>query len=561
MPVPAATPTLGPETQYNTALKSVGQYLVDRLYDLGVRQIFGIPGDYVLSFFKLVEQSKIEMVVTTNELCAGYAADAYARINGLGAVCVTYAVGAYSMINALASAHAEKSPVVAISGSPGLKELKRNWHLHHMVGPIGTQREVFEKLTVANCVVDDPLTAFREIDRVLNACLRHKRPVYIELPRDRVGMLPVYPHQPIKENPVSDENELRESVREAVEMLKSSKSPVIIAGIDLHRYGLSDAVLKFAEKYQIPLCSTLLSKSVIEEKHPLYVGVYQAAMGRPSVTQFVESSDCVLMLGAMITDVDTGIFTHNLDQNQVIFATSEQVRIRYHQYSDILLEDFVRELSRGDLPQFSRSRPHEANPLDEPWKANASTPVTVRRLFQKLNSILSAQYAIVADPGDALFGAADLSVHDSADFLGSAFYATLGWAVPAAIGVQTADRNIRPIVLVGDGAFQMTGMELGTTRRHGLNPIVLVLNNKGYLTERFILEGKFNDIPNWQYHRLPEVIGSGKGFEVKTEGELDAALNEAIANLDSFSLLNIHIDPNDYSPALRRLGEHLSKRL
>lgn len=560
MPALAPEPAAG-SGKLDAASKSVGQYLIDRLYDLGVRQMFGIPGDYVLSFFKLVEQSKIEMVVTTNELGAGYAADAYARINGLGAACVTYAVGGFSMTNALASAYAEKSPVVAISGSPGLRELKRNWQLHHMVGPVGTQRDVFAKLTVANCVVDDPLTAFREIDRVLNACLRYKRPVYIELPRDRVGMLPIYSHTPIIEPPVSDFNELRESLAEATTMMRASKSPVIIAGIDLHRYGLAEAVLKFAEKYQIPIASTLLSKSVIKEKHPLYLGVYQAAMGRQSITKFVEESDCVLMLGAMITDVDTGIFTHNLDENRVIFATTEQVRIRYHQYQDILLEDFVKGLAGSDLPKFSRLLPHEPNPLDEPWTANPSAPVTVRRIFQKVNSILSANHAIVADPGDALFGAADLSMHGSADFLGSTFYATLGWAVPAAIGVQTADRKIRPIVLVGDGAFQMTGMELGTTKRHGLNPIVLVLNNKGYLTERFILEGKFNDIPDWNYHKLPEVIGSGKGFEVFTEGELEAALEAALANSDSFSLLNIHIEPNDYSPGLRRLGEHLAKRL
>lgn len=560
--MPALAPeSAAPSGKLDAASMSVGQYLIDRLYDFGLRQMFGIPGDYVLSFFKLVEQSKIEMVVTTNELCAGYAADAYARINGLGAACVTYAVGGFSMTNALASAYAEKSPVVAISGSPGLKEIKRNWHLHHMVGPIGTQRDVFAKLTVANCVIDDPLTAFREIDRVLNACLRFKRPVYIELPRDRVGMLPVYPHTPINEAPVSDFNELRESLAEATAMLRASKSPVIIAGIDLHRYGLAEPVLKFAEKYQIPIASTLLSKSVIKEKHPLYLGVYQAAMGRPSITKFVEESDCVLMLGAMITDVDTGIFTHNLDENRVIFATSEQVRIRYHQYEDILLDDFVKGLAGGELPSFSRSLPHEPNPIDEPWTPNPSAAVTVRRVFQKVNSILSSNHAIVADPGDALFGAADLSMHGSADFLGSAFYATLGWAVPAAIGVQTAAKKIRPIVLVGDGAFQMTGMELGTTKRHGLNPIVLVLNNKGYLTERFILEGKFNDIPDWKYHKLPEVIGSGMGFEVFTEGELEAALEVALANADSFSLLNIHIDPNDYSPALRRLGEHLAKRL
>ncbi len=549
---------LSPANPVSTNGMTIGQYLIDRLGELGVKHMFGIPGDYILGFFRMVEESPIDMVVTTNELAAGYAADAYARINGIGVACVTYAVGAFSLANAAASAFAEKSPVVFISGAPGLKAIKRNQLLHHMVGEYDTQQGVFEKLTVANTLLSDPHIAFREIDRVLNACLRYKRPVYIELPQDRVNQIPIHPHTPMYNHPVSDDNELRESLGEAFTMLLRSKSPVIIAGIELSRFKLADLVLKFAETNGIPLVSTLLSKSVIPERHPLYLGVYQAAMGRQSVTQFVESSDCVLMLGAMITDVDTGIFTHNLDESRVIFATSEMVRIRYHHYRDILLQDFITGLLEQKLPKYTRPLPKVVNPISEPWVAEPARIVCVKRLFQKINSLLNGHYRVIADPGDALFGAADLTVNDSSDFLGSAFYATLGWAVPAAIGAQTAEPHVRPIILVGDGAFQMTGMELGTTRRTGLCPIVIVLNNKGYLTERFILEGKFNDIPNWNYHKLPEFLGDGLGFEVNTEGELDKALDAAIANTKSFTLLNVHIEQGDYSPGLKRLGEGLA---
>ena len=548
-------------TQDQTGLRSIGQYLLDRLAELGVRHMFGIPGDYVLTFFKMVENSPIEMVVTTNELCAGYAADAYARLNGIGVACVTYAVGGFSLTNALACAYAEKSPVICISGAPGLRELKRNALLHHMVGPAATQFEVMQKLTIASCMLDDPLIAFREIDRVINACMRHKLPVYIELPRDRVHTMQLHPHIPMTDAPISDPDELREATGEAIRMLWSSKSPLIFAGIELNRHKLAEPVLKFAEKHKIPIVSTLLSKSVFPERHPLYAGVYQAAMGRPGLTKFVEDSDCILMLGSLLTDVDTGIFTHNLDQNRIIFATSERVQIRYHQYRDILLSDFVQQLCDASLPNYARTMPTEKNPIAESWQVDASAPVTVKRLFQKINSILSEKITVIADPGDALFGAADLAVHESAEFLGSAFYATLGWAVPAAIGAQRAKPDHRPLVLVGDGAFQMTGMELGTTRRGGFNPIVVVLNNKGYLTERFLLEGKFNDIPDWAYHKLPEVIGAGRGFEVHTEADLDHAFEQALANTDSFSLIHVQLATNDFSPGLQRLGENLSKRV
>lgn len=540
---------------------TLGKYLIDRLYDLGVRHIFGIPGDYVLAFYKLVEDSPIQLIGTTTELAAGYAADVYARINGLGVVCVTYAVGGLSLANATACAYAEKSPVVVISGAPGLRERQPNQFLHHSVGGFGTQQSVFERITVASCALEDPLTAFREVDRVLAACVRYKQPVYIELPRDRVTQTPLYPHTPIIDEPRSDPQTLAEAAEEAAAMLRRSQRPIIIAGIEVHRFGLEDRLVRLAEDNQIPMASMLLSKSVVREVHPLYVGVYEAAMGRPEVTRFVEESDCVLMLGAVIHDLDTAMFTHCLDDDNTIFATSEQVRIRHHHYTNVRLADFLQALSRTPLIRPVRPLPVSTDPIDAPWQATANEPITIRRLFQKLNTVLADDTIVLADPGEALFGASDLTIRQKTEFVGPSFYASMGFAVPGAIGAQCARPSLRPLVLVGDGAFQMTGMELSTAVRHGFNPIVIVLNNRGYGTERFLLDGKFNDVLNWQYHRLPDVLGAGLGFEVRTEGELDEALRKAIENRTSFSLLNVSLPDKDNSPALRRLAERLAKRV
>ena len=169
--------------------------------------------------------------------------------------------------------------------------------------------------------------------------------------------------------------------------------------------------------------------------------------------------------------------------------------------------------------------------------------------------------AVVADVGDCLFGAAELSIYKHTEFLSPAYYTSMGFAIPACIGAQVGRREVRPIVLVGDGAFQMTCLELSTAVRLGLNPIVIVLNNKGYTTERFLQEGPFNDILNWEYHRIPDLLGGGWGFEVRTEGDLDKALNAALANRDNFSLLNVHLEPHDISTALERLAKNMSKHL
>ena len=540
---------------------TASQYLIRRLGELGVTDIFGIPGDYVLGFMKQVEDSPIRLVGTTNELCAGYAADAYARLRGMGVLCLTYAVGTLSAANAIAGAFAEKSPLVVISGAPGLRELRKRGMLHHMVGPADTQLRSLQPITAAQCVLDDPLTALREIDRVLEVCLRRKQPVYIEIPRDRVDLECLEIPRQQSPAPTSDPDELREAVGEAMAMLHTANKPVILAGIEIHRMGLVPQLTAFAEKHNIPVCSTLLSKSVISEKHPLYAGTYVGALSRKDVVDFVEESDCILSLGAMPTDMDTGIFTTRLAPSNTIFATAEGIRICHHSFGDVLLDEFLIQLAAQELQVFSRPVPALKNPLAAPWKADPSRPVTTGRLFQKVNSILTPDMAVLADPGDAMFGSIDLAVHQGAKFLSSSFYATLGWAVPAAIGAQVAMPGLRPLVLVGDGAFHFTGTELSSAVRLGLDPIVIVLNNHGYLTERYILEGSFNDVQEWQFHKLPELFASGEGFLVQNEAELDEALVKSLANKGKFSILNVLLDKMDCSPALRRLGESLAGRV
>lgn len=541
--------------------QTIGGYLIQRLQDYGVADVFGIPGDFVLQFYGMLTDSPIRVVGTTREDCAGYAADGYARVHGLGAVCVTYCVGGLSLCNSIAGAYAEKSPVIVISGAPGIEERRSDPLLHHRVRDFNTQREVFEKLTVATALLDDPLTAFREIDRCFEAAVRFKRPVFLELPRDRVRTQALFPHKPSIDKPRSEREALREALEEAADAINSAKQPVIIAGVEIHRFGLQDQVIKLAEKHGIPICATLLGKSVVSEKHPLYLGVYEGAMGREDVRLFVENSDCVILLGAFMTDINLGIFTANLDPTKCVYATSEKLRIRHHHFHDVLLHDFIRGLGKADLHPPRCNLPRHREDDDGPFVLRPEAKVTVRQLFRRINDMLDESMVVVADVGDSLFASADLTIHQRTDFISPAYYTSMGFAIPAAIGVQVANRDRRPIVIVGDGAFQMTCLELSTAVKLGFNPIVLVLNNKGYTTERFLQEGPFNDIPNWEYHRLPDLLGGGWGFEVRTEGELDQALKAALNNEDTFSLLNIHLEPNDISPALARLAKRLSKRL
>src|SRR3954465_12814390 len=271
--IPASVPPTNAAGRM-TRPQSIGQYLIRRLQDYRIGHVFGIPGDYILNFYAMLEKSPIKVVGCTREDCAGFAADAYARINGMGAVCVTYCVGGLSVCNSIAGAYAEKSPVVVISGSPGLEERVNNPLLHHKVRDFRTQAEVFEKLCVACTELTDPVIAFREIDRVLDAAARFKRPVYIEIPRDMVEVVPHISHTWQKSETISDQQAAEEAADEAAALLAQAKRPVIIAGIEIHRFSLQDKVINLAEKLGIPMAATLLGKSVVPEKHPLYIGLY-----------------------------------------------------------------------------------------------------------------------------------------------------------------------------------------------------------------------------------------------------------------------------------------------
>ena len=540
-------------------MATIAQYLLTRLHDLGLNHIFGLPGDYVLRFYEEISKSAITHIGTTREDTAAFAADGYARCNGIGALAVTYGVGALNVVNGIAGAHAESSPVVVISGAPGLREQTEDPLIHHRFGPFSFQREIFERITCAAVVLDDPAIAFRQIDRALAALRRTCLPIYIELPRDQVTV-EGYPY-PAEPNMIrdSDAETLNEAVTETLALLATARAPVLLAGLEVHRQGLQDALMAFIERTHMPVAATLTGKSVVAERHPAYLGVYEGAMSSETSRRAVEQADLALMLGVTLNDVDLGIYSARLDPEHMVRAAQGEVMIRHHRYTKVMLGDFLAELAK-------RVPPRPCQPVIAPWPEardfpQPGRPMTSARLIARLNAALTPDTMVVCDTGDCLFAATELRVHKGAEFLASAFYTSMGFAVPAALGAQVARADFRPLVLVGDGAFQMTGTELSSIARLGLNPIVIVFNNRGYSTERFILDGPFNDVAAWKFHRLGQLFGPLEGHEASTEQEFERALVSALALSDRPSLIEVHLAPDDASPAMRRLAEHLKAKV
>jgi indolepyruvate decarboxylase len=452
--------------------------------------------------------------------------------------------------------------VVLLTGSPGLSERIRTPYLHHMVKEFSTQREVFERMTVAAVTLDDPLTAEREMDRAFAALLRYRRPIYLEIPRDMVNTpLPGATKPICIDDEPSDPAALDEAVGEVRTMLASAKRPAMLVGAEVARFGLQDDLAKLIERMNIPIASTLLGKSIIREDHPLYVGVYGGLIGRDDVQQFINDSDCLLILGSILSDIeDLDARSPLLSEGRTIHATADRVAIKHHRYESIKFQDFVQALVLAPLPSFPARKPPGRSVPASP-RLDPDSPVTLEGLFQHLDTVLTDKTVVIADVGESLFAAADLHVRHSFEFLSPAYYTSMGFAVPAALGASFADPSLRPIVLVGDGAFQMTGTELASCVRYGLAPIVVLLNNRGYSTEREILEGPFNDVHEWQYERLVDVIGGGVGSRVQTQREFETRLAAAFADRSQPHLLNVLLSPDDRSPGMVRLARRLGKKL
>ena len=523
-------------------------YLFNRLSDLGAAHAFGIPGDIVLPLFDALEASPIRLILTTHEPSAGFAADAYARLKGLGLAVVTYGAGALNMVNAIGQAYAEKYPVGVVSGAPDMSARPPDLLIHHKVKTFDTQRRIYEEVTVAHAVLDDPVNAPRDIHRVLEAVMNEKRPGYFEVPRDRVWMelrdFAVPPHVPAAASPMT----LAETMQDILARLNRSVRPVILAGVEIMRLGLREQLINLAEQCNLPVATSFMGKAVFPEHHANFIGTYMGAAGDQYARRMVEESDCLLMLGAWLTDTETGLFTSAIPREAVIQVLAREVIISHHRYEGVGLADVLPAvLASRQIPQreFRNEFVREGLPVEE--------GSLIKGVISSLSDLNDREYAFITDSGDCLFGSVDLNAEL---ILNPGYYASMGFGVPAALGASLGAPDRRPIVLVGDGGFQMTGMELATLVRYKLDAMVIVLNNGGYRSlEALGADRKFCQIHPWDYVKVAQALGA-VGTCVHTLDEFRAALQAACDRKD-VSLIEVILPPDDISPPLRRLREKI----
>ncbi|HEX5726583.1 MAG TPA: thiamine pyrophosphate-dependent enzyme [Longimicrobiaceae bacterium] len=550
------------------ATYTVSDYLIDRLKEIGAEHVFAVPGDYAGAFLSTIDQDpqqRIARVPTTNEWVAGYAADAYARLKGAGAMCLTYGVGTFGVLNALAGSYVEEVPVILIIGSPSFDQRGVERHegvlYHHSTGTLTADVESVKNVTVAREVVRSGRRAPRQIDRALREALAWKRPAYLEFFSNAWAAPCRPPAGPLAPGKLpQSQRRVERAVERTLEMLRGAPTPVAWAGVEIARFGLQAPLLDLLRTTALPWASDLCGKGLLPESTPGFLGVFDGASSVDAVMELFDTSGCVLGLGPIVTD-DFAVWAQ-ARYPYLVLAHGNAVRVGRKTFADVPLAAFLARLlervkeTRWTAPVGAAPALEAVPTPGEKARAllaridttpSASGPgeagtVTYNRFFERIRGWVDDSMVLLADTSIVLYSAAELPVNREGGFIAQAAWNSIGFTPGAALGVGFADPGRRAVVFCGDGGFQEIAPAVSDLVRAGHDAVVFVFNNALYGIEQAFVDpyyfvpdssGKrhppeaFDLLHGWDYAKLTEVFRGGWGVVVETLDELDAALARA----------------------------------
>lgn len=538
--------------------RTVADHLVDRLAELGVDRIFGVPGDYSLGLLDhVVRHPSVAWTGTTNELNAGYAADGYARLRGMGALCTTFGVGELSAINAIAGACAEHVPVVHIVGAPALSKQAQHRPVHHTLGDgeFGHFAAMHADITCARAALN-PRDAVAEIDRVLTAVRDRRLPGYLLVPADvaeaPAGRTAAPLPPPANGTDPEALADFTDAARRLLDRAATRAEIGVLAGLLVHRFN-GAARLTDVLSAGVPHATTPWAKSLVDESAPGFAGTYSGAAGSTEQTRrVVEDAAALILAGVQFTDLNSGLFTQRITRSRTIDVGARAASVGAATFAPIELADALTALAplvadrpAGELPGRLSPDPGSPAPADE--------PLTQSTLWQEMADHLRAGDIVLADQGTSFYGMAPHRLPSGVTFVGQPLWASIGYTLPALLGAGTAAPGRRGVLLIGDGAAQMTVQELSTVIRLGLPAVVVVVDNDGYTVERAIHgpDEPYNDIARWDWSALPAAFGGAgaRSVRVETAGELRAALSGSAG----FTLIQVVVPRDDVPDLLATL--------
>jgi indolepyruvate decarboxylase len=540
--------------------ETVIQYVLRRLNEIGVDDIFGVAGDYAFPVNDaIVEHRAINWIGCCNELNAGYAADGYARMRGVGALCTTFGVGELAAMSAIAGSYSEHVAVFHLVGAPNLATQEGRALVHHTLG--NGEFDLFSRMAepiVCASAIMTPQNVASETERLIAEALYHRRPVYMAFPSD-VADVPVLGVAPPASTPTSDAASLVAATDAVATALNNASQACALPGILLRRLALQDAAAAFVEASGLPFATMFADKSVLGEDHPNYVGMYAGRLMGEPVRAFVESCDAVVVIGAMMTDGNTAGHTVCLNPDKTITIDHHRTSVGHTVYRNVEMADILTQLTGRTTKRVQR-QPVTPDTLG-PIVNGGNDPITADALYPRWANFFRPDDVIITDTGTSSLGLAFAQLPRGAEFHNQTLWASIGWATPAAFGAAVAAPDRRLILITGEGSHQMTAQEISQFGRRGLRPIVFVLNNSGYLSERMLCKDMalaYNDIAVWNYAELPHAMGCQGWFNARVSscGVLDDALKTA-EHANGAAYIEIVTGPDEAPPMYKKLHENV----
>ncbi|KAH7667574.1 pyruvate decarboxylase protein [Dioscorea alata] len=552
---------------------TLGRHLARRLVQIGVRDVFAVPGDFNLTLLDhLIAEPELKLIGCCNELNAGYAADGYARRRGVGACAVTFTVGGLSVINAVAGAYSENLPVVFIVGGPNSNDYGTNRVLHHTIGLSDFSQEIrcFQAVTCYQAVVNHLDDAHELIDGAISTALKESKPVYISISCNLAGI----PHPTFSKEPVpfflSPKISNRQSLEAAVEataaFLNKAVKPVLVAGPKLRVAKAIESFIELADASGYPIATMPSAKGLFPEDHPKFIGTYWGAISTSYCSEIVESSDAYLFAGPVFNDYTSVGYSLLIKTEKAVIVQPERVVIpNGPAFGCILMKDFLHALAKRIKRNTTAYENYERIfvPGGVPPKAASREALRVNVLFMHIQRMLSGDTAVIAETGDSWFNCQKLKLPPGCGYEFQMQYGSIGWSVGATLGYAQAAKDKRVIACIGDGSFQVTAQDVSTMIRCGQNSIIFLINNGGYTIEVEIHDGPYNVIKNWDYTAFVDAIHNGEGkcwtAKVHCEEELKEAIEMAMgAKKDCLCFIEVIVHKDDTSKELLEWGSRVS---
>lgn len=543
---------------------TVGEYLLARLDEIGVKHLFGVPGDYNLQFLdSVISHPAIHWVGCANELNAAYAADGYGRCRGAAALLTTFGVGELSALNGIAGSYAEYVPVIHIVGAPDSGAQKRGDCVHHSLGD-GDFRHflrIAREVSAAQAVLT-PENSAGAIDNVIETALQQRRPGYLLLAVDVAQARVPAPSRPLMRDAGSSD-QAQKAFRQAAEaLLQDAQRVSLLADFLADRWRLQPALRALRQRRAIPCASLLMGKGVLDEQQSGYAGTYAGEGSEEAVRRAIEQADVTICVGVRFTDTITTGFTQRLDAQRTIDLQPDRARVAGESFFPLWMADALTVLDA--LFQRYGDRWREATPISAEPGSDAAAQIGQQAFWQAMQDFLRPGDLILAEQGTAAFGAASLRLPAQAQLLVQPLWGSIGYTLPAAFGAQTADPARRTILIIGDGSAQLTIQELGSMMRDGLHPIIFILNNAGYSVERAIhgATQRYNDIAQWNWTALPQAFSlrcPAQSWRVTETIQLKEVM-KVVNQTRRLSLIEVVMPQDDLPPLLQKVATALHQR-